>query len=227
MKGRKFAKNERCLLPSPGVLPFREAARCYWISLGYPEPGVKVIQGLNLAQLVEAVARASICKWGPCVGVAVSWAAELSTTEYEAWLSHCKNSFKQVATAPLDPSLHKPVLSKLIEAALRSVCDLTTTGEPGVYKGDVITSLEPLNLIQDVLAEGIKCGSGGGVGSSTPLLSGILKKGLPLPGRPNALPSHKPLPPCRETELLPTDVPPLSDPSLRKPVVAFSFPIPL
>lgn len=73
------------LFPGVAALSRREAVRCYYGALGVPLPGEALAPGLSLPQLLEALARAAVAKWGPVAGLGMSWVAEMGALEVDAF----------------------------------------------------------------------------------------------------------------------------------------------
>jgi hypothetical protein len=166
-----------------GTFELLEAVRAYWGAVGTPNPGERPAPGLTLPQLVEAVARVALNKWGPGTGMCLGWMVKLSEREKAAYMLHLGRA-KGGPLAPALPFLDAALLPCchriFAEWALRRVCDVAGAlgAQPSAEQVSA-TRENPLDAVAVAEAER----AGGGLG--TALLSALKRKGLPLPGRPD------------------------------------------
>jgi hypothetical protein len=184
LSGRRRAEKEPpFLVPAPGRIAPADAVRAYWGAVGTPNPGERPAPGLTLPQLVEAVARVALNKWGPGTGMCLGWMVKLSEREKAAYMLHLGRA-KGGPLAPALPFLDAALLPCchriFAEWALRRVCDVAGAlgAQPSAEQVSA-TRENPLDAVAVAEAER----AGGGLG--TALLSALKRKGLPLPGRPD------------------------------------------
>ena len=193
LSGRRGGRIPPFLCPAPGRVSLRDAVRAYWGAFGVVGVGERVSTGLTMPQLVEAVARVGIIKWAPGAGLAVGWMIDLNEREEEAWrltLGRAAGGPYASALAPLPDHLHPGCTRIFVEWALRRVCDVAWRLGVQPSAQEVAASREdPKAAVAAAEAEA----AGGSLG--TALLNALIRKGLPLPGRPTFPPGFATVPP--------------------------------
>lgn len=218
LNGRRGGKEPPFLCPAPGRIALADAVRAYWGAIGASIPGERPPPGLTLPQMVEAVARVALNKWGPGTGMSVGWMVKLLEREkraYMLFLGRAKGGPLAPALPFLDPGLQPCCNRIFVEWALRRVCHVASAlGTQPSAEEVSATREDPLHAVAVAEAER----AGGGLG--TALLSALKRKGLPLPGRPSFPVGFQTLPQPVIT-LVPTDVLQKNESLKRKEAMSF------